>query len=188
MNLTNLFKMQKDLDQKIIQKHGLKNMDRLPYLILALQVELGECANEWRGFKFWSENNSPKPPKHNWRVSEDGLNKEWIPDWGYESYPLLEEYVDCLHFVLSIGIHHGFDKEVAGLSIEDVYVGDITEQFSELMRADWHKCVIGDGDYYHRGLEMFLSLGEMLGFTWGEIEQAYLQKNEINHKRQEKGY
>lgn len=55
MNLTKLFETQKQLDDRIIEKHGLQDMDRLPYLVLALQVELGECANEWRGFKYWSE-------------------------------------------------------------------------------------------------------------------------------------
>jgi dimeric dUTPase (all-alpha-NTP-PPase superfamily) len=34
----------------------------------------------------------------------------------------------------------------------------------------------------------FFGLGEMLGFTWDEIEQAYFAKNKINHVRQETGY
>jgi dimeric dUTPase (all-alpha-NTP-PPase superfamily) len=33
-----------------------------------------------------------------------------------------------------------------------------------------------------------LSLGEFLGFTGEEIEQAYFAKNKINHVRQETGY
>ena len=34
----------------------------------------------------------------------------------------------------------------------------------------------------------FLGLGEMLGFTWEEVEGAYLRKNAVNHERQNNGY
>jgi dimeric dUTPase (all-alpha-NTP-PPase superfamily) len=34
----------------------------------------------------------------------------------------------------------------------------------------------------------YLNLGEMLGFTEEQIEQAYFEKNKINHQRQEVGY
>lgn len=30
--------------------------------------------------------------------------------------------------------------------------------------------------------------GEMLGYTWNEVEEAYMQKNAINHQRQDGGY
>lgn len=55
MNLIKLFEMQKVLDDRIVREKRLEGRDTLPEKILALQVELGECANEWRGFKFWSE-------------------------------------------------------------------------------------------------------------------------------------
>lgn len=55
MELKELFEMQKKLDEHIIEEKGLEGQDLLPKKILALQVELGELANEWRGFKFWSE-------------------------------------------------------------------------------------------------------------------------------------
>ncbi|HYK73465.1 MAG TPA: dUTP diphosphatase [Pseudoneobacillus sp.] len=31
-------------------------------------------------------------------------------------------------------------------------------------------------------------LGELLGFNHQDIEQAYINKNEVNYQRQEKGY
>ncbi|KFZ32146.1 dUTPase, partial [Anoxybacillus flavithermus] len=34
----------------------------------------------------------------------------------------------------------------------------------------------------------FLGLGEMLGFTWEQVEEAYMKKNAENHSRQERGY
>src|SRR5690606_3790379 len=120
MNLAHLFDIQRELDQHIVEKHGLQNEDLLPKKILALQVELGELANEWRGFKFWSENREPRI--HDIRCHAcGGIGKFYFSDTdiepcGYcdgtgiqEKNPLLEEYVDCLHFILSIGLECKFD-------------------------------------------------------------------------------
>lgn len=100
--------------------------------------------------------------------------------------PLLEEYVDGLHFVLELGLEHEFDPD--GLAIEDINYSTVTEQFTALMRTDWDVYEEGHGGYYHEGLELFLGLGKMLGFTWEQIEQAYMEKNKINHQRQKTGY
>lgn len=60
MNLQKLFEMQAELDERIIQQHPeLRGQNNLDWKLLALQVELGECANEWRGFKKWSNNQQP---------------------------------------------------------------------------------------------------------------------------------
>ena len=191
MNLEKLFKMQKELDERILDRFPeLRNEYLLDKKILALQVELGELAQNWRGFKFWSENQEPKPPVHNWDVSEDGLTQEWLPEWGYESYPLLEEYVDCLHFILSIGLELGYAHESERAEKWQNGSDNITDQFNFVF---W--CVaelknrqkISEWDYYY-AFGGFLSLGEMLGFTEIQIEQAYYDKNKINHERQEQGY
>lgn len=218
MNLSNLFKIQKDLDQKIIEKHGLQDMDRLPYLILALQVELGECANEWRGFKFWKQNPLPQTKKEiecttcngtgdeNYEANFESLMEEKgsVPYKectscngsgiaGYKN-PLLEEYVDCLHFFLSIGIligHTDFEaweysdtKDVTKqfLAVFGNIV-DIARNFEEKDNIEPDDCVVYEAAFAH-----FLSLGKMLGFSPGEIEDAYLAKNKINHERQDTGY
>src|SRR5690625_7965714 len=41
---------------------------------------------------------------------------------------------------------------------------------------------------YNLTFSDFVSLGSRLGFTWKEIEQAYYEKNKINHERQTDGY
>jgi dimeric dUTPase (all-alpha-NTP-PPase superfamily) len=175
MNLKKLFQTQKVLRDRI----NYNEPDRFNKLILALLVELGECANEWRGFKFWSVNQLP----HTSAVRTPCMMEE---DKEYYN-PLLEEYVDCLHFILEIGLEHGFDKELP-LAIEELEYNTIEMQFTQLMRTDWDYYTSGHGSYYHEGLELFVSLGEMLGFTWEQIEQAYFAKNKINHHRQEVGY
>src|SRR5690625_2846559 len=103
MNLEKLFQAQKELDDRIIKEKGLKGRDLLDKKILALQVELGELANEWEMFKFWKENPEPR----NYCMACE------IPE--VEAHDchnsLLEEYVDSLHFILSIGLEMDFDPE-----------------------------------------------------------------------------
>jgi dimeric dUTPase (all-alpha-NTP-PPase superfamily) len=171
MNLEKLFSMQKVLRDRI----GYNEPDRFNKLILALLVELGECANEWRGFKFWSVNQLP----HTSAVRVPCMMEE---DKEYYN-PLLEEYVDCLHFILELGI------EVRAVDPwKPIYEEDVTEQFRTLY---YHISLINEyngHDSYEYAVSYFLGLGEMLGFTWEQIEQAYMEKNKINHKRQEVGY
>lgn len=208
MNLSKLFQIQKELDEAIIEKKGLQGKDLLPERILALQVELGECANEWRGFKFWSEDPYPRIEKYELKdeykhlhITQTGayeyqLRDEFgkivfddVTDYHHKvRNPLLEEYVDVLHFVLSIGNHH-LTEEEKSYEIYDMILPSVTHQFTELLMVDWSRSDDTCGAYrYNTGLKMFVALGEMLGFTWEEIEQAYLDKNKINHERQVTGY
>lgn len=174
MNLTKLFEMQRELDERIVKEKGLEGKDLLPQKILALQVELGECANEWRGFKFWSKDQRPRTnePFHTVTLYKG----ESIPDIGYEN-PLLEEYIDCLHFILSIGISLGENEARP----QTIYDRSIVDLFSETITWDWK-------GHYGCGLTVFLELGKELGFTWEQIEAAYMAKNEVNHNRQSTGY
>ena len=167
MNLAKLFEMQKELDARILEEHPVQEgEDRLSKKILALLVELGELANEWRGFKYWS--NDQKPRKQ-----------------------LLEEYVDCLHFILSIGN----DLDYRPIKPDAIKKSSTIEQFHEMfyLVTDLHFCVdIEDQEAsikkYLTTIERFLGLGEMLWFTMEQIEQAYIEKNQVNHHRQENGY
>lgn len=184
MNLVKLFETQKALDERIVKGKGLEGQNLLSQKILALQVELAECANEWRGFKFWSEDREP-------RTVELTAKSELGHTWGTSRNPLLEEYVDCLHFILSIGIE---------LSLEDIYTfpmksnDKVTYTFSRLMcKAHWlidHKKEdpAETEKSYGALFSVFVGLGELLGFTWEQIETAYYTKNKINHSRQENNY
>ncbi|MGG4039923.1 dUTP diphosphatase [Heyndrickxia ginsengihumi] len=204
MNLQKLFEAQAELDKHIIEKKGLQGVDLLPNLILALQVELGECANEWRGFKHWSEDQNPRYSREEWKIVDDAkviskFNPSLGTDINYaaveivESKPLLEEYVDCLHFILSIGNYLGLQNYSPSFSKVAVnFNGDeLLAQWDEIFRAasTFKSFHIQDADVWYSSLfSNFLGLGEMLGFTWKQIEQAYFEKNEVNHQRQESGY
>ncbi|MCA1318681.1 dUTP diphosphatase [Bacillus tianshenii] len=162
MGLNELFKMQKELDSKIEEQHGLVNMDLVDRKILALLVELGELANETRCFKFWSV----KP------ASEQSV--------------VLEEYVDGVHFLLSIGLTLGYTSDIpreVGTRTES-----LNEQFLILYDLVSMFRVEKQEEPFHVLFATYMELGEMLGFSWDEVEAAYMEKNLVNHKRQQQGY
>lgn len=183
MNLAKLFETQRVLRDRI----GYNEPDRFEKLILALLVEIGECANEWRGFKFWSKDQEP-------RTKVLIPYEEGVRDGGLASYKnlLLEEYVDSLHFLLEIGL----ELKYTNLSLASYETPSIEYQFNEVISAcckvresvelDWQE--EEKQDEFDNLCMGFIGLGRMLGFTWEEIEAAYYSKNQVNHERQSNGY
>lgn len=214
MNLEKLFNMQAQLDADILAHHPVQEgEDRLSKKVLALLVELGECAQEWRGFKFWS--NDQKARELVW-INEDcksckgsGVDVEGISMGNpypciecegkgvvaYSKNPLLEEYVDCLHFILSIGNELGIGAEHEKMKkfvrMEKLEHSTVTELFTgafeEFSRLATLRGLIDEMNYVF-GFLRFLNIGANLGFTWEQIEQAYYDKNKVNFERQANGY
>lgn len=156
-----LFDMQQKLDTYIINNHNLQNEDLFDEKVLALLVELGELANETRCFKFWS--------------TQDPNETEVI----------LEEYVDNIHFLLSIGLEKGFtftEGEIIKTTRSK------TEQFNKVfeMCMNFHK--EQSKANYIELFTAYLQLASLLGFTENDIQQAYYKKNEVNFARQDAGY
>ncbi|QCY75665.1 dUTP diphosphatase [Bacillus subtilis] len=186
MNLEKMFEMQKALDERIIKEKGLEGQDLLPNLILALQVELAECANEWRGFKHWSNDREPRT-KHPLETSPNGAFRKG-------GNPLLEEYVDCLHFILSIGNRLGWNDTD---TIDDVVVQHLISE-KGFDTAKTFSCLLSIAYGFHFSnvekrtyislFTTFFELGNKLGFKWEQIEAAYMDKNAVNHQRQQEGY
>ena len=114
MQLTKLYSMQRELDSYIQQQRD-EQSDVFLEKGLALLVELAELANETRCFKFWSL----KGPSENTII--------------------LEEYVDSIHFLLSLGIEKGFDT----LSTwpEGEVEGELTQLFLKTSTA--HSSIFG---------------------------------------------
>lgn len=161
MKFEKLFSLQKELDMKILNTKNLQDTPLLKKKVLALQVEIGELANETRCFKYWSD----KKPSA----------KEVI----------LEEYVDCLHFILSIGLEKSYDD----ISLDVKHTDSLlTDQFVNLFIDINDFIICSSKDHYVTLFEDFLNLGLSLHFTIDEIEDAYLKKNIINHDRQHNGY
>jgi dimeric dUTPase (all-alpha-NTP-PPase superfamily) len=154
---TQLTKAQAELNNHIALEKAIDLRDYKIHRIIALQVEFGELLNELPFlFKYWKS----KP---------------------MDFKKALEEYVDGIHFLLSIANDLGiteyeyqkpkeYDMKELVLGIGNmISILPQTENFTELMNHYWQ-------------------LGEKLGFTEEMIIEAYQEKNAENHARQERGY
>lgn len=161
MNLQQLFKMQKELDDFIEKTQKIEH-DVFKEKGLALMVELAELANETRCFKFWST----KGPSA----------REVI----------LEEYVDSIHFILSLGLLKGYTSIEKWPVVEEKR--DLTETF--LMTQNYILTFISHPTEHSYAAiwQCYGLLAYNLGFTFEDVVSAYIEKNEENYNRQRSGY
>lgn len=214
MNLSKLYVIQNDLKKHI----GYKGEDKFSKMMLGMMVEFMECANDWRGFKYWSQNNEPKTsgkvecahcagrgefdvkPEHSIQGEKYRYCKK-CDGVGFigTNNPLLEEYVDGLHLILEAGLDLLEMRLVSRLpeeveAKENATEATIEQQYKTILslalQLDTAVALYGNLVYF-RYVSLFthyMALGQMLGFTEQEIHDAYLVKNEINHERQENNY
>lgn len=162
MNLSKLFEEQKPLRNKILKKFDLvDDVGLLENFIVAFQAELYELANEWRGFKHWSTDQEMRRDK------------------------ALEEFADCMAFLLELGLELDLLKE---WHVDDLVIQkESTIQLQFLEFNKYLHCRFNETSWFSIA-ELLFGLGEMLGFTEKEMITAYYDKNKINHERQENGY
>ncbi|MDQ0351211.1 dimeric dUTPase (all-alpha-NTP-PPase superfamily) [Alkalibacillus filiformis] len=162
MDWNRLYDLQQHLDERILNTIPQSRSDIYLDKVLALNVEVGELANETRCFKYWSQ----KGPS----------DREVI----------LEEYVDGIHFILSLGLDFGYrfnDDNKSSQSISTLTEGfHLVYKHIELFKQSKSQ------DDYITLMNSYLALGEQLSFSTNEVVQAYLSKNEENHNRQQTGY
>ena len=160
-DLTPLFALQQELDEEIARNHDVSYESTFPRRLLALLVELGEFANETRCFKYWS-NKGPSP-------------KEVI----------LEEYVDGLHFLLSLGIPLGVRTHRHEVKAREKDLTDALLHIYEgasLLRNDYRI------DSYLALLDEYLDILPLFGSNAQEAEASYRKKMDENHSRQRNNY
>ena len=161
MKLKPLFNMQRNLDTYIQTEKKITH-DVFLEKGLALLVELAELANETRCFKFWS--------------SKGASEKDVI----------LEEYVDSIHFLLSLGNEMNLDDL-------ELWPVDHPEESLTLLFLHTHSSINKfllepTKENYEDIWSWYGSVATNLGFTHEQIIQAYLDKNEKNYERQRSGY
>lgn len=157
--LLELLEMQRTLDNAILVKKGVIEYP-LEKMKIALFVELGELMNEFSTkFKYWKSS------------AVDNREKGLI------------EYVDCLHFVLSLCTQQK-DFTTNGLEFDNckLYGKDSLARFLIFIGLQ-----VEHGNYKTALYDLF-KIGNDLGFSWQEIYDAYMKKNKINYERLRSGY
>lgn len=161
LQVDDLYEMQRGLNQHIFDQHQLKEEDVHEKRILALLVELGELANETRCFKYWST----KGPS--------------------EKEVILEEYVDGIHFLLSIGLSLKDDRSILTSTLEE---NDLTTCFLKMYQYVSKYQIEPNVKHYDIMFACFLNIANLLDFSQEEIRLSYFKKNKVNHQRQESNY
>lgn len=107
--LDNLYDAQQALDKYIFFKNeiDLSNSNILEDILLGMIVEVSELANNTKCFKHWSKKGADPRAKQ------------------------LEEYVDVLHFFLTLGNLLGFTHEEVNNAYIDKYILNIVRQNTE---------------------------------------------------------
>lgn len=192
MDLQNLFHTQKEFDKGFVD-HDKR--DRIKKKFFALLVEQGEAANESPAtFKYWSSN----PKGASLKTAEKYAELYGQPIIPVMGDPLLEELVDKLHFILSLGNELEISQHVHAIQVavtDDLvdmhlyfahYVSNMYLQYRVLSKEDYNNSVIIGS--YTQILKLFFGIALALGYSEHDIEAAYYRKNKINYERQENGY
>ena len=161
VDLSKLYIKQAELDQRIADNHNVTYANTRERRILALLVEIGEFANATRCFKYWS-------------------NKKSEPQ-----DIVLDEYVDGLHFFLSLGIDIKVSKKTYNYTKR---ADNLTKQVLETYRLASLFYKNQDGKSYIKAFQAFINIVPLLKVRWTTIEKAYYKKLGENYSRQDNNY
>ena len=161
INIDRILELQKQLDNNIHTKHNINPKEVFEKRRLALIVEICEMINVNRCFKFWS-------------LKID-----------YDKQVLGDEFVDCLHFILSISLH--FDLDQTEYEIKDVVYDDNELTLKVLYLISLAGKIESKEDCKKFIIQLF-ELAFTFGFTAQDIIDFYIKKNQVNFKRQQDNY
>ena len=161
IDLAKLYIKQAELDQRIADNHHITYQTTRERRILALLVEIGEFANATRCFKYWS-NKASEPQDI-----------------------VLDEYVDGLHFFLSLGIDINVTKKNYHYTKK---ADNLTKQVLETYRLAALFYKKQDEKSYIKAFQAFINIVPLLKVRWSTIEKAYYKKLGENYSRQDNNY
>ena len=166
-NLEFFQKKQAELDFFIHQKHQLSLEETFFYRQLALLVEIGELANEWKTFKYWK-----KTSQIDWAKVQD-------------------ELVDCLHFFASLA--NSGQVSFSTYSPPDLLdkkesvnqlLWKISQQTFKLVKKPSPKQLKN----YYLWLQTYEKLCQQAHLTASQLLVLYQAKNRLNQQRQKNNY
>lgn len=169
VDLIELYDKQSALDEmveariiKIDPAFDMFSTKNIEKKIFAFRVELGELANEVGFFKYWKQSHI------------------------MDRREVMEEWADCLHFLLSIGLSLGFDSYVTSAT-SSVKPIEHMETASYLFYTMMTQPLETSTDYA-TAVSLLITIGHSLGFDDTQLTEAYNRKNEKNIDRQKNGY
>jgi len=169
MNLVDLYVMQKVLEEKVQERvqesafrdgYDMSSHYSIDDRIYAFHTEVHELANEVGFFKFWKLGHV--------------MDRERV----------LDELVDCVHFLLSISLAKGYNSVIKAVEPFELWSDYSMYDLFTLLRENQ----IGNVGHFQRAFSLLLGIGAKLGFTESDILVGYHTKNAVNHTRQREGY
>lgn len=161
--LVSLSQKQALLDTYIMENNHLVNDQKMfKKKIVAFLVELGEYANEERSFKYWSQ----KAPA--------------------ELKIQLDEYIDGLHFLLSLGNDLHFDFQ--NYQFKTINTMNNVDTYLELIKDLNFFAQTPNINLYQQLLNDYLMIAHLCQYSEPVLLEAYQIKNQINFDRQNQNY
>lgn len=162
MNIEKLWKLQTELDQMVMDRSKVKldSYENIEFRMYAFHTEVHELANEVGFFKYWKLSHKMKEAE------------------------VIEELIDCIHFLLSVGITKGYNrviKEVEPFPLWKEY--EMLDLFKEVRRNE-----LDSVGRWEIAFSLLLGIGKKCGFTQEQMLKEYSRKNTVNRERQKEGY
>lgn len=162
LDLQEIYKMQEVLDKQVAERAGvdLASYEAVENRLYAFHTEVHELANELGFFKYWKLSHVTKPER------------------------VLDELVDCIHFLTSIGNTKGYTKAVRTVDVFPLWEEySMLDLFKEIRRNE-----IDSVGKYALVFSLLLGVATKSGFSMKDVMAGYEKKNEVNKERQESGY
>jgi dimeric dUTPase (all-alpha-NTP-PPase superfamily) len=164
MDLSELYRLQHELDATIAKNvkegynvHSHYAVDHIRY---AFHTEMAELANEVGFFKFWKNSHTIDRGK------------------------TLEELVDCIHFLLKLGLMKGYERTVKKVEPYYFWEDTIIDEFFYLIQDN----VLDSVYHYDIAFACILAIARKLDYTESDVIHAYKLKNRKNFERQANNY
>jgi dimeric dUTPase (all-alpha-NTP-PPase superfamily) len=168
MNLTKVYEMQRELDQaieKVLVKEKKGHFSLSDELVVenrkyAFQVELMEFANEVGFFKYWKRS-------HKMNIEK-----------------ALEEFVDCIHFLVSLAITRKWNLFITEVEAVNFWEECPIDELFYMLRENG----LDSSGKYIQAFQVLLGIARKLGWSDDDILASYIFKNSINRDRLARGY
>jgi len=155
IDFTDIWLLQKELDDKILQAYNLTKDQVYKKRKLALLVEIAEFSNEVKAFKYWSYK----------KMSNKDIR--------------LEEFSDILHFLISIALYEENPNPKMSFIIKtNIDPIDTTIELMSIISLSKK-----NDHWINKAFIKIFELANYYEFTISEIKHAYIKKNKINLNR-----